>query len=245
MDSKKSMIVCTCALPLHDTAGFVKRLVPQAAGYPEADFVLIPSNKVTAAVAEMLQDTPVRLGTGVMGIEDGMEQHTIRGLETFFEENEAVIMVGHWEQLCLFQVTHEKINQIIRFAQAKRRCIILCVGENHHNKAHGEVRETLFLQLVNELARIDVSRFHQLVIAYTPFWAIDGSKVLQKTVQQRGLSMIRSILFELFGGRAAVIQVIGSELVLTEDVKSLITDCQSDGILAAASSSWLDAKIEC
>lgn len=82
------------------------------------------------------------------------------------------VIVGHSERRVLYGEDNARVARKFATAQALGLTPILCVGETLQQHEHGQVEQTLDLQLDSVLRHCGISSFAQAVLAYEPVWAI-------------------------------------------------------------------------
>ncbi|HEV2528362.1 MAG TPA: triose-phosphate isomerase family protein [Thermomicrobiales bacterium] len=122
-----------------------------------------------------------------------------------------LVLIGHAERRTLFGETNESVARKVGVALEGGLRVMLCVGENADDRAHGVGVETVRRQVKIALSRIDRTALDRVLIAYEPAWAIGASTAA-------GPDDIRPILAEI---TAALNDRFGTILIERPDVPLL------------------------
>jgi len=201
------------------------------------DVAVCPAFVHLESVVRALQGAPVAVG----------------GQDVYFEPNGAFtgevsvamlkdvgcryVIIGHSERRHVIGETDELINRKVKAALAGGLEVILCIGELLEEWEKGQTEAVCQRHLRQGLAGVAAEQTAKVTIAYEPVWAIGTGKTATPEQAQEAQAYSRSVLAEMFGGRAAQavrIQYGGS--VKPANAEELLRQPDVDGALVGGAS---------
>ncbi len=188
------------------------------------------------AVAEMIRDTPLRLGAQTMHAE---EQGAFTG-EVSAPMLTSVgchyVILGHSERRQLFGETDADVNEKVRAALRHGLVPIVCVGETLDEREAGDAEAVVERQLDDGLAGITPADGSDLVVAYEPVWAIGTGRTATPEQAQAMHRMIRARLAERFGPLGREVELLYGGSVKPGNAAELFAQPDIDGGLVGGAS---------
>ena len=220
-----------------DLAAGVKR---ELADFREVDVVLCPPFTALKSVADVINDTLIKLGAQNMHWEhDGAYTGEIsaRMLRDLFCR---YVILGHSERRQYFKETDANVNKKVKAALASTLVPIVCVGETLPQREAGDAKTVVREQVQKSLAGLG-DALKGIVVAYEPVWAIGTGKTATPDQAQEMHALVRQTLSEMASRDLADsvrIQYGGS--VKPANAKELFSQPDIDGGLIGGAS--LDAR---
>lgn len=208
-----------------------------AEGAATREVVVCPPFTGLSTVADLIEDTDIRLGAQNMYFEPkGAFTGEVSPL-MLTDVGCHYVILGHSERREYFSETDELINQKIKAAFQYDLVPILCVGESLAQREANETQTFINSQLTADLAGLTAEQVSQMVIAYEPIWAIGTGKTA--TAEQAGevCTAIRAKVAELFDKATADamrIQYGGS--VKGSNAQEILSQPDIDGALVGGAS---------
>lgn len=208
-----------------------------AEGEVSREVVVCPPFTGLSTVADLIEDTDVRLGAQNMYFEPkGAFTGEVSPLMLTNVGCHYVIL-GHSERREYFSESDALINQKIKAAFQYDLIPILCVGESLAQREANETQSFIDSQLTAGLEGLTAEQVSQMVIAYEPIWAIGTGKTA--TAEQAGevCTAIRAkvaALFDAATAEALRIQYGGS--VKGSNAKEILSQPDIDGALVGGAS---------
>lgn len=208
-----------------------------AEGEVSREVVVCPPFTGLSTVADLIEETDVRLGAQNMYFEPkGAFTGEVSPL-MLTDVGCHYVILGHSERREYFSETDALINQKIKAAFQYDLIPILCVGESLAQREANETQAFIDSQLTKDLEDLTAEQVSQMVIAYEPIWAIGTGKTA--TAEQAGevCTAIRAKVAELFDkdtADALRIQYGGS--VKGSNAKEILSQPDIDGALVGGAS---------
>lgn len=208
-----------------------------AEGEVSREVVVCPPFTGLSTVADLIEDTDVRLGTQNMYFEPkGAFTGEVSPL-MLTDVGCHYVILGHSERREYFSESDALINQKIKAAFQYDLIPILCVGESLAQREANETQSFIDSQLTAGLEGLTAEQVSQMVIAYEPIWAIGTGKTA--TAEQAGevCTAIRAkvaALFDAATAEALRIQYGGS--VKGSNAKEILSQPDIDGALVGGAS---------
>lgn len=208
-----------------------------AEGEVSREVVVCPPFTGLSTVADLIEDTDVRLGAQNMYFEPkGAFTGEVSPL-MLTDVGCHYVILGHSERREYFSESDALINQKIKAAFQYDLIPILCVGESLAQREANETQSFIDSQLTAGLEGLTAEQVSQMVIAYEPIWAIGTGKTA--TAEQAGevCTAIRAKVAALFGAATAEalrIQYGGS--VKGSNAKEILSQPDIDGALVGGAS---------
>lgn len=208
-----------------------------AEGEVSREVVVCPPFTGLSTVADLIEDTDVRLGAQNMYFEPkGAFTGEVSPL-MLTDVGCHYVILGHSERREYFSESDALINQKIKAAFQYDLIPILCVGESFAQREANETQSFIDSQLTAGLEGLTAEQVSQMVIAYEPIWAIGTGKTA--TAEQAGevCTAIRAkvaALFDAATAEALRIQYGGS--VKGSNAKEILSQPDIDGALVGGAS---------
>lgn len=208
-----------------------------AEGEVSREVVVCPPFTGLSTVADLIEDTDVRLGAQNMYFEPkGAFTGEVSPL-MLTDVGCHYVILGHSERREYFSESDALINQKIKAAFQYDLIPILCVGESLAQREANETQSFIDSQLTAGLEGLTAEQVSQMVIAYEPIWAIGTGKTA--TAEQAGevCTAIRAKVAPLFDAATAEalrIQYGGS--VKGSNAKEILSQPDIDGALVGGAS---------
>lgn len=208
-----------------------------AEGEVSREVVVCPPFTGLSTVADLIEDTDVRLGAQNMHFEPkGAFTGEVSPL-MLTDVGCHYVILGHSERREYFSESDALINQKIKAAFQYDLIPILCVGESLAQREANETQSFIDSQLTAGLEGLTAEQVSQMVIAYEPIWAIGTGKTA--TAEQAGevCTAIRAkvaALFDAATAEALRIQYGGS--VKGSNAKEILSQPDIDGALVGGAS---------
>jgi triosephosphate isomerase len=211
-------------------------------GSPEV--AVFPPAVTLAAVAEILRDTPVSVGTQNVHYESAGAFTGEMSAGMALSAGASCALIGHSERRHVFGETDEWVNLKLGAVLAAGLVGVVCIGETLEQREQGATQDIIKRQVRSAFEGIAIAHAGRIIVAYEPVWAIGTGKTA--TPEQAGEmhSFIRGLLSEQFDGETADamrIQYGGS--VKPGNAAELLAQVDIDGVLVGGAS--LDADSFC
>jgi triosephosphate isomerase (TIM) len=224
-------------MTLDESIRFVSELVPKVLKYEQVERVVCPTFVSIAAVADRLQDTPVKVGAQNM-------HHETKGAYTsqisplMLQGIVEYVILGHSECRQYLGETDTDINKKVKAALAHGLKPILAVGESDAQNQAGETHSFVSGQIRAGLQGVMPEQMANVVIAYEPIWAIGtGRSASGEVANDIVKNTVRGTLIELYGaevGQSVRIQYGGS--VKPDNMAEYMSYPDIDGALVGGAS---------
>ena len=206
-------------------------------GEVSREVVVCPPFTGLSTVADLIEDTEVRLGAQNMYFEPkGAFTGEVSPL-MLTDVGCHYVILGHSERREYFGETDALINQKIKAAFQYDMIPILCVGESLAQREANETQTFINSQLTAGLADLTAEQVSQMVIAYEPIWAIGTGKTA--TAEQAGevCTAIRAKVAELFDKETAeVLRIQYGGSVKGSNAQEILSQLDIDGALVGGAS---------
>ena len=206
-------------------------------GEVSREVVVCPPFTGLSTVADLIEDTEVRLGAQNMYFEPkGAFTGEVSPL-MLTDVGCHYVILGHSERREYFGETDALINQKVKAAFQYDLIPILCVGESLAQREANETQTFINSQLTAGLADLTAEQVSQMVIAYEPIWAIGTGKTA--TAEQAGevCTAIRAKVAELFDKETAeVLRIQYGGSVKGSNAQEILSQLDIDGALVGGAS---------
>jgi len=199
-----------------------------------AELLVCPTALHVAAVARVLEGTPVAVG-GQDCHQSKQGAHTGDIAAPMLRDAGATrVILGHSERRQNHGETDELVREKVLAAVAAGLIPIVCVGENADQRAGGQETEVVGWQLAGSLPKPFAG-----VVAYEPIWAIGSGKTA--TLEDVAImhAFIREELVRQFGDAGQIIRILYGGSVKPANAASLLAVPNVGGALVGGAS--LDA----
>jgi triosephosphate isomerase len=218
---------------------FAKKFLPLAFPVEGRSLWFFPPAVSLAALSQAMQSRPdIRIGAQNAHWEMKGAFTGELSIPMVMEAGARVVLAGHSERRHLFGETDEQVAKKARAALAAGITPLVCVGETLAERDGGRTEHVIVRQLGALLAVLDPADWGRLVVAYEPVWAIgtgknatpdDAAQIHELIRMELGRNNVSGRVPILYGGS-----------VNTDNVESLLTRPQLDGVLVGGAS--LDPK---
>jgi triosephosphate isomerase (TIM) len=152
----------------------------------------------------------------------------------------AGVLLGHSERRELFGETDKSLALKVPAALKAGLEVILCVGETESERENGDTERKLRHQVQEDLARIELDRLGEIVIAYEPIWAIGTGKVATPEQAQEAIAFVRALVADRSPEQATRTRILYGGSVKADNAAELLALPDIDGALVGGAS--LDAE---
>ena len=198
-------------------------------GEVSREVVVCPPFTGLSTVADLIEDTEVRLGAQNMYFEPkGAFTGEVSPL-MLTDVGCHYVILGHSERREYFGETDALINQKIKAAFQYDLIPILCVGESLAQREANETQTFINSQLTAGLADLTAEQVSQMVIAYEPIWAAEQAGEV--------CTAIRAKVAELFDKETAeVLRIQYGGSVKGSNAQEILSQLDIDGALVGGAS---------
>ena len=223
-----------------DTAQFLQKFIPLAAGASHCEIVICPPFTSLAAAVDAARGTNVRVGAqNVAWAKEGAFTGEVSG-PMIQGTGATYAIVGHSERRQYFCETDETVLKRTQAALESNLTPIVCVGERLEERESGSTEAVLVRQFQKGIAALSASQFARIVIAYEPVWAIGTGKTATPEIAADAHRVIRAQTRAGFGAEAAdAVRILYGGSVKPDNARSLMAQPEIDGVLVGGAS--LDA----
>jgi len=219
---------------LEEAENLVRAMVAELDSIDNVEKVLCPPFISLAAIKQLIKGTSIELGAQNMYFEDKgaytgeISPIMLIGMCDF-------VILGHSERRQYFTETDELINKKVKKALESGLKPILCVGESLEDNETDRTEQKITRQVNAGLAGI--SPTSQLVIAYEPIWAIGTGKAATGKQANTTISLIRTIVANLWDKKTAEeIRILYGGSVTSSNIAEFIAEVDIDGALVGGAS---------
>jgi triosephosphate isomerase (TIM) len=152
----------------------------------------------------------------------------------------AGVVLGHSERRELFGETDKSLASKVPAALAAGLGVILCVGETDSERENGDTERKLRHQVQEDLARVELDRLGEIVIAYEPIWAIGTGQVATPQQAQEAIAFVRALVADRSPEQAERTRILYGGSVKPDNAAELVALPDVDGALVGGAS--LDAE---
>jgi triosephosphate isomerase len=219
---------------LEEAENLVRAMLAELNSIDSVEKVLCPPFISLAAIKELIKGTSIMLGAQNMHFEDkGAYTGEISPL--MLVDLCDFVILGHSERRQYFAETDEIINKKVKMALESGIKPILCVGETLEDNEAGKTEQKITRQVNAGLGGINPTS--QLVIAYEPIWAIGTGRAATGKQANATISLIRSILANIWNKEVAeAVRILYGGSVTSNNVPEFITEADIDGALVGGAS---------
>jgi triosephosphate isomerase len=192
------------------------------------------------AAAEIVRDTPVRLGAQNMhAAESGAFTGEVSA-SMLASVGCHYVILGHSERRQLFGETDRGVNEKVKAAMQHGLVPIVCVGETLDQREAGEEESVVGRQIDAALDGVQLDAGSDLVVAYEPVWAIGTGKTASPEQAQAMHQFIRERIGASHGATGRAVELLYGGSMKPGNAADLLAQPDIDGGLIGGAS--LDAE---
>jgi triosephosphate isomerase (TIM) len=150
------------------------------------------------------------------------------------------VVLGHSERRELFGETDKALTLKVPAALEAGLLPVLCVGETEEERERGDTERKLRHQVREDLARVDLERLGDVVIAYEPIWAIGTGQVATPEQAQDAIAFVRALVGDRSPEQAERTRILYGGSAKPDNAAELLALPDVDGALVGGAS--LDAE---
>ena len=143
----------------------------------------------------------------------------------------AGVLLGHSERREMFGETDKSLALKVPAALDAGLEVILCVGETESERENGDTERKLRHQVQEDLARIELDRLGEIVIAYEPIWAIGTGQVATLEQAQEAIAFVRALVADRSPEQAERTRILYGGSVKPDNAAELLALPDVDGAL--------------
>jgi triosephosphate isomerase (TIM) len=219
-----------------EARGLVADLLPLVSAVADVDIAVCPPFTALGAVVQEARESRVQVVAQNM-------HHDRQGAFTgevappmLTELGVRGVILGHSERRQLFGETDRALTLKVPAALNAGLMPILCVGETEEERDAGETERKLRHQVQEDLARVEVGRLGEVVIAYEPIWAIGTGKVATPEQAHDAIAFIRALVADRSHQEGERVRVLYGGSVTAATCEGLLKLPDVDGALVGGAS---------
>jgi len=192
------------------------------------------------AAAEIIRDTPVRLGAQNMHAAESGAYTGEVSASMLASVGCHYVILGHSERRQLFGETDAGVNEKVKVAMQHGLVPIVCVGETLDQREAGDEEAVVGQQLDAALDGVQLETASDLVVAYEPVWAIGTGKTASPEQAQAMHHFIRERIGASHGATGREVELLYGGSMKPNNAADLLSQPDIDGGLIGGAS--LDAE---
>ena len=151
------------------------------------------------------------------------------------------VILGHSERRQFFAESDAMVREKIRAAFRVGLAPVVCVGETLAQRDAGRTEEIVSTQIHGALAELEAQQIAAITVAYEPVWAIGTGRSAEVDDAQTVHALIRGLLTEQAGEKAAhAVRILYGGSVTEGNIRAYMSADDIDGGLVGGAS--LDAE---
>lgn len=222
---------------MHGSQAFIQQLLEQiVAGlgntHSSSDVVVCAPHPYLAQVQQLLSATPIQWGAQNMS---AYEQGAFTGEVSANMLNDFGcnwVLVGHSERRSLFSETDADVLAKTQAALQADITPVVCVGETEAEYLNDQT-QSVILQQLQSLLKLETALLNRIVIAYEPVWAIGTGKSASPKEAQAVHAYIKMLLSQ---HQASAVRVLYGGSVNATNAAQLFDMPDIDGALVGGAS---------
>ncbi|WP_297213349.1 MULTISPECIES: triose-phosphate isomerase [Thermodesulfovibrio] len=219
---------------IREAVNFLSQFIPSVEGTKDREIGIAPTFLCIETVGKALKNTNIKLCAQNVFYEN-KGAYTGEVSPSMLKDAEVeYVIIGHSERRKYFHETDEIINKKVQASLKEKLKIILCIGETLEERKLEKTKEILETQIKGGLKNIE--HVEALTIAYEPVWAIGTGVVATEEQIKESHLFIREKLRDIYGEIANEIRILYGGSVSPENIKSIITLDNVDGVLVGGAS---------
>jgi len=220
-----------------EAAELARGIVRSVGEFGETEALLCPPFLWLGLVGEIIKNSKIALGAQNLFWEDkGAFTGEISG-SMLKSIGCQYVIIGHSERRQFFGETDQTVNKKLKKAVESGLTVIVCLGENFHQRESGLTNSIISSQFKNAFK--DFKRFDKVIIAYEPIWAIGTGKTADPNQAQEVHSLIRGMLKQETDEYDKIHLLYGGS-VKPDNAADLISRPDIDGFLVGGASLKVD-----
>lgn len=235
MSKRKPIVVMSWAMRQNikvDAQNFTTKLIQLLNTDTGVEKIIFPSMGTITYVADLVNGTSIGLGAQNISTHENGEYSGEYSIDSLIDCGGQYVELGHWERKDYYGENYTSINKKLKLCIQKSVTPILCIGEKEKNISEQELYEHLTLELFNVLFGIQITHIPDIVIAYTPKWAVGRTIAASAPHIHKVGKMIREIISNMYDEYASdKIRIIYGGSVSPENAKLITENKMIDGVL--------------
>lgn len=219
---------------IKEAVDFLSQFIPSVEGIKDREIGIAPTFLCIETVGKTLKNTNIKLCAQNVFYENKGAYTGEVSPSMLKDAKVEYVIIGHSERRKYFHETEEIINKKIHASLKEKLKIILCIGETLEERKLEKTKEILETQIKGGLKNIE--HVEALTIAYEPVWAIGTGVVATEEQIKEAHLFIREKLRDIYGEIANEIRILYGGSVSPENIKSIITLDNVDGVLVGGAS---------
>jgi triosephosphate isomerase (TIM) len=230
---------------MHETVEEAERLIaallPRVSSAAHVDVGICPPFTALAAMVDSTRGSRVAVyAQNMHQAESGAFTGEVSA-PMLTELDVAGVVLGHSERRELFAENDKALAHKVPAALDSGLQVILCVGETESERENGDTERKLRHQVQEDLARVEVERLGELVIAYEPIWAIGTGQVATPEQAQEAIAFVRALVGDRSPEQADRARILYGGSVKPDNAAELLALPDVDGALVGGASLDPDA----
>lgn len=211
----------------------------------KADVIICPPFTSLETGANLLKESPVKLGAQNMHFEESGAFTGEISASMLKSVGCEYVILGHSERRAIFNESNEMINKKVKKALSSGLKPIFCVGETLEERESNRTEKIIEIQIIEGLKDISDNDMKNIIIAYEPVWAIGTGKTATPQQAEDVHVFIRNLVKKLYSAAISdktIIQYGGS--VKPDNSKELLSMPDIDGALVGGACLKADSFID-
>lgn len=150
------------------------------------------------------------------------------------------VILGHSERRQYLVEKNQDIAKKVKAALESDLIPIICLGETKVQKQKGQTKRVVLNQLKKALSLINKRDINKVIIVYEPVWAISSvskGKIENPKETSKVAELIKGFLVRNYGRKTKnYVRIIYGGSVNSRNIKSIIRDSGTDGVLVGQAS---------
>jgi triosephosphate isomerase (TIM) len=226
-----------------DSVATALALKPLVANANHCEVVIAPVFTALKSVADRLEGSNIKVaGQDCAPVaEEGAHTGEVAAF-MLRDVGATYVILGHSERRQFYAETDQVIQLKVQTALASGLQVILCVGESLEQRQRGIEVQVVATQLRGGLAGLTASDLDRIIVAYEPIWAIGTGTAASPEQAQEMHGLIRRAFSEKISETgAAALRILYGGSVKTDNIRSLMSQSDIDGVLVGGAS--LEAEV--
>ncbi|MHB8658096.1 MAG: triose-phosphate isomerase [Solirubrobacteraceae bacterium] len=215
---------------------FIAALLPRVSTADGVEVAICPAFTALAAMVDSCRGSRVQVLAQNMHHADHGAFTGEVSVPMLVEAGVQGVILGHSERRALFGETDKALALKVPAALEAGLLPILCVGETEGERECGDTERKLRHQVQEGLARLEIERLGEVVIAYEPIWAIGTGQVASLDQAQEAIAFVRALVADRSGEQAERVRVLYGGSVKPENARELLALPDIDGALVGGAS---------